>query len=284
MRIALAAVLIAALPACATGASVETESVVRGPDPVAPRSSPDRGGPPILVATSGPDTLRFVDRRIQGGFSSGGYTHLDWSIRFAFDSTERDSLLARGPQAMVGRWSDERWDGNPVATRVEGREVVLEAANIDFTEVQIELGVVRVHAWKDHERAGLMDASLDDIEWPPYLLRCAGEGESFWLSASLMDPEKPMAPGTDPSSVLSHAWAAETATVQDAKGRVLVRHSSSIEGETALATFSTHLPGTPPPEGGPTIQYPVTVRLRVPTEWVSEVRRFRFRGLPARGD
>ena len=122
-------------------------------------------------------------------------------------------------------------------------------------------------------------ADLHDLTTRLGYVRFAGEGESCWLSVSMMESKQPPTRGPDPSTVVGFEWAAGSVTVVDAKGRDLVRTPGDVRKDLALVQFSTHASGTPPPPGEPTIQYPVKVRLRVPAEWETVVRTFRFRGL-----
>ena len=276
MRCALAAVLIALLPACAT---VEPAR----PDAVIPEQPEPPG--PALVATSGPHTLRFVERQKFELRPSGFEPIRSWWLHFGYESTDPDCLVT---------------DKSAFECRAErGGKMHAESGVADFSgplgwtldmpyesvpgtarDLEVDLSIFRVHQWKTYAREGLMDASLDEIEMPPFLLRFAGEGESCWLAVSMAEPGETPPGGADPSTVVSFWWATRAATVVDAKGRVLVPHSGVFGMESAQYAYSTHKPGTPPPEKDPTIVYPVTVRLSVPSRWDTEVRTFRFRGLP----
>jgi hypothetical protein len=239
---------------------------------------------PILVARSGPDTLRFVDR---SKFEIGplGFEPIRaWWLFFTFESSDRDAIVT-DRSAFECRGTE---GSSPAVERGKasgsGQEVILEvpyeSALAAARDLEVDLTVFRVEKWTEYETPGLMDASLDEIPCPPFLMRFAGEGESCWLSASMGDDPKPP-PGTaDPAEVVDLGWVATTVTLTDAKGRALVRTRSEEGPDTALANFSTHADGTPPPPGEPTIQYPVTVRLRIPAKWTTEVKTFRFRGLP----
>jgi hypothetical protein len=265
MRCALAAVLTALLPACASG-------------------GPEAAPGPVLEARSGPDTLRFQDRS-KSGMRPDAYVDGSTWLLFAFESTDPESLVTersafecRAEQqgkihvetGFAGCRGDNLWTLNAGWDSVIGRA----------RDLEVDLSIFRVHEWKTYEREGLMDASLDEIEMPPFLLRFAGEGESCWLAASMLEAKHPPTQGPDPAAVVGFPWALRAVTVTDAKGRALVRHSGSEEQDSALASYSTHAPGTPPPAEDPKIVYPVTIRLRVPSKWDTEVRTFRFRGLP----
>ena len=286
MRAAVAAVLLALLPACAAPGEAPGEHAV-----------PTRSAEPVLVARSGPDTLRFVDRRLHGGLAVGGIlTDSNWSLRFAFDSTERDSLVTNKSEVVLRAGAEWRTMAERTRRRSDpGRETEFTVAVDEppfpsgARDMEVDLVVFRVLEWKHFEAPGLMDASLDEIHCPPFLLRFAGEGESCWLSVSMADAPKHPLSGMDPADVVTYDWVAQSATLTDAKGRVLVRNVPEGDGidtsvqdlDSRTESFSTHAKDAPPPPGEPTIQYPVTVRLRVPAKWTSEVRKFRFRGLPS---
>jgi len=239
----------------------------------------------VLVARSGPDTLEF-QKRDKWELRPNGYVLRQWSLLFTFGSTEPDSLVTNRSEAVL------RTEGESGAVEARARpwnpfdryvpfQVPYESPLGTARDIEVDLPIFRVLGWKDFECPGLMDASLDELHCPPFLLRFAGEGESCWLSVSMGDGPKDPQGGMDPSEIVSFEWAAQTVTVVDAKGRVLVRGGGDFREDVAVVNFSTHAKDAPPPPGDPTIQYPVTVRLRVPEKWRTEVKTFRFRGLPA---
>ena len=265
--------LLLGSPACATGGSKWAGCVLPG----LPES--------VLVARSGPDTLRFVEHSRFEMRPSGFSGIRAWWLLFTFESTDPEALVTdrssfecRGTQ---GRSPSVQRGTARVSGPLVTLEVPYESEIATVQDLDVDLTVFRVELWKDTERSGLMDASLDEIPCAPFLLRFAGEGESCWLAVSMADDAKPPPGAADPAEVVNCGWVATTMTLTDAKGRMLVRSNSEEREDTALATFSTHATGTPPPEGDPTIQYPVTVRLRIPEKWRTEVKTFRFRGLPA---
>jgi hypothetical protein len=243
----------------------------------------------IHDATSGEHRLRFLGAAWSWGGRHGDDREL--SLRFDLGQAGQGTLLSRrrdGPLWLVlPSGTRAGTDHAPLRAPGGGTTVVVERlfmpAHADsLAELTLEFIVLRVDRWREHERAGLMDASLDEMEWPPFRLGFAGEGESAWLSASLArDYEGPLPAAEALAEHLPEEFVTDRATIRDAKGRDLVRYATDHDHErrAANASYAVGKPGGPV-EADPAIQYPVTLRLRIPELWTAERVQFRFRDLP----
>ena len=270
---AAAAALVAGLFGCAAVPAEEgVPAAVPGP----------------VEAVSGPDRLTLVEARWVEDWAEKSGTFL--RLKFRFDSSERGSLLSRAPARILAEVPSGRVvAGDETPVQVEGDEAAVLLAiprpgvqGGTLASLRVDCTVLRVREWSEFVREGLMDGGLDEMEWPPWTLRFAGEGESCWLAIGPADEGGPMFGFGTPAKLgdyLSPDFAARRASLRDAKGRDLVPWSIA-EGKSGLVvTSGIHLPGQPPPED-PTIDYPVALRLVVPGSWHAETVRFTFGEVP----
>ena len=124
---------------------------------------------PVLVATSGPHTLRFQDRQSFALHPLGFDPIRDWRLHFRFESTDPDCLVTdmsdfecraeQGGTVHTERGVAEFWEPGVWELQLPYESVPGNARDLD-----VDLSIFRVHLWKTWEREGLMDASLDEME------------------------------------------------------------------------------------------------------------------------
>jgi hypothetical protein len=269
MRILVAAALASGLAGCA---------------------AEDSAAPASFEATSGGHRLRYVGAAWGEAERPAGWREI--ALRFDLGPAGHGTLVSRegrgppfeaitdaGTRVSISHVHPELLDGE---STILGTRVDLPGSATALAEAVLEFDVLRVERWREHERGGLMDASLDEAVWPPFHLRFAGEGEAAWLSAGLV--ERVEAHPAEIAGLAEHLgveFVNRHAVLRDAKGRRLVRYAVDYDHEDRAET-GTYAIGKPggPVEADPAIRYPVTLRLRIPEAWTVERVRFRFRDLP----